>query len=129
MINLENEKRLKQIDWSIIGIIIIISLLIHSIYLLINEKKRILDIDSISDEEFVIQALINRSIASAIVLMFFLFNLSNYLDTINNPESSEDEINSRLLNLITSSLALIATLVEVFSVVRNYILLKENNNN
>ncbi|MBQ7140025.1 MAG: hypothetical protein IJO32_00815 [Bacilli bacterium] len=126
---MENEKRLKQIDWSIIGIIIIISLLIHSIYLLINEKKRILDIDSISDEEFVIQALINRSIASAIVLMFFLFNLSNYLDTINNPESSEDEINSRLLNLITSSLALIATLVEVFSVVRNYILLKENNNN
>lgn len=126
---MENEKRLKQIDWSIIGIIIIIFLLIHSIYLLINEKKRILDIDSISDEEFVIQALINRSIASAIVLMFFLFNLSNYLDTINNTESSEDEINSRLLNLITSSLALIATLIEVFSVVRNYILLKENNNN
>jgi len=129
VIKLENEKRLNQIDWSIIGIIIIIFLLIHSIYLLINEKKRILDIDSISDEEFVIQALINRSIASAIVLMFFIFNLSNYLDTINNPESSEDEINSRLLNLITSSLALIATLVEVFSVVRNYILLKENNNN
>lgn len=126
---MENEKRLKQIDWSIIGIIIIIFLLIHSIYLLINEKKRILDIDSISDEEFVIQALINRSVASAIVLMFFLFNLSNYLDTVNNPKSTKDEINGRLLTLITSTLALLATLVEVFSVVRNYILLKENNNN
>ena len=86
MINLENEKRLNQIDWSIIGIIIIIFLLIHSIYLLINEKKRLLDIDSISDEDFVIQALINRSIASSIVLMFFLFNLSNYLDTITNEQ-------------------------------------------
>lgn len=123
------EKRLKQIDWSIIGIIIIIFLLVHSIYLLINEKKGILGEESITDEQFVIQALINRVIASAIILMFLIFNISNLMDLINNSDASEFEINDQTYRVIVSSLALLATLIEVFLGVKNYLFLKEQENN
>jgi len=125
VISLENEKRLKQIDWSIIGIIIIIFLLIHSIYLLINEKKGLLGQESLSNEEFLVQAIINRVIASAVILMFFTFNTTNLKDLIESNDATEEEIKNQELRVIVSGLALLAVLIEIYLNVKNYITLKE----
>lgn len=124
----QNEKRLKQIDWSIIGIIVIIFILIHSIYLLINEKKRILNEDGLSDEEFLLQAIGNRSIASIIVIMFFSFSVSNLIDLINNPNSTEEEIKNQIYRVIISGLALLSILLDTFLAINNYIKLNQGEN-
>ena len=120
-----NKKRLKQIDLSIIGVIIFIFLLIHSIYLLLVEKKKILNIETISNENLVVQSLINRIIAFFVVLIFFSFSLSNYYDTLKS--GNEEKINNQKIRLLVSTFALLSVTTEVYLTIKNLIELKEEN--
>lgn len=115
---MQNNRRLEQINLSIIGIIIIILLLIHSTYLLLQEKKQILGIKSISNEEFITQAFGNRLIAFFVVLMFFSFSLENY-------NNSQKPNNEALLRVIVSALSLLAIIIEVYLNFENYIRLEK----
>lgn len=115
---MENNRRLEQINLSIGGIIIIILLLFHSIYLLLSEKKQILGIDTLSSEKFITQALVNRIIAFFVVLMFFCFSLENYYN-------SEKPNNEGLLRVIISSLALLATTIEIYLNLKNFVSLEQ----
>lgn len=119
-----NNKRLKQIDLSIIGVIIFIFILIHSIYLLITEKKKILNIETISNENLIVQSLINRIIAFFVVLLFFSFSLSNYMDIIKS--GNEEAINNQRLRLLVSSFALLSVTTEVYLTFKQLIELNEN---
>lgn len=125
MENENNEKRLQQIDWSIIGIIILIFILVHSIYLLINEKKGLLGEESLSEEEFLTQAIFNRGIASVIIIMFLLFEISNLKDLVESDEATEELIKDQKLNVLSSLLALIAVLIGLYLPFKSYITLRQ----
>ena len=114
-----NNKRLKQIDLSIIGLIIFIFILIHSIFLLVTEKKKILNIETISNENLVAQALINRVIAFFIVLLFFSFSLSNYYDILQSGD--EESISNQHLRLLVSTFALLSVTIEVYLTFKEFI--------
>ena len=114
-----NNKRLKQIDLSIIGVIIFIFILIHSIFLLVTEKKKILNIETISNENLVAQALINRVIAFFIVLLFFSFSLSNYYDILQSGD--EESISNQHLRLLVSTFALLSVTIEVCLTFKEFI--------
>lgn len=114
-----NNKRLKQIDLSIIGVIIFIFILIHSIFLLVTEKKKILNIETISNENLVAQALINRVIAFFIVLLFFSFSLSNYYDILQSGD--EESISNQHLRLLVSTFALLSVTIEVYLTFKEFI--------
>jgi len=115
-------RRLEQINLSAVGIIIIILVLFHSIYLLISEKKQILGLDSLTNEEFITQALGNRIISFLVILLFFSFSLENY-------NNAEDKTNTDLLRLLVSTFSLIAILIELYLTIKNYIAVKEEENN
>ena len=118
-----NTKRLKQIDLSIIGVIIFIFLLIHSIYLLLVEKKKILNIETISNENLLVQSLINRVIAFFIILLFFSFNLSNYQDILES--GNEEQISNQRIRLLVSTFALLSVIVELYLTIRQIIQLND----
>ena len=118
---MQENRRIEQINLSIIGIIIIILVLIHSIYLLISEKKQILGLDSLSNEEFVAQALMNRTIAFFVVLMFFIFALENY-------NNNQNKNNDAILRLTVSTLAFLSITIELYLTLKNYIEITEENN-
>ncbi|MBE6152835.1 MAG: hypothetical protein E7166_01220 [Firmicutes bacterium] len=123
----EENKRLNQIDLSIIGVIIFICILIHSIYLLLVEKKKILKIETISDENLLIQSLINRIIAFFVVLLFFSFSFSNYNDILKT--NNEEQINNQSLRLLVSTFALLSVTTEVYLTIKQFISLKESEQN
>lgn len=118
---MQENRRIEQINLSIIGIIIIILVLTHSIYLLLSEKKQILGFDSLTNEEFITQALINRTISFFVVLMFFIFALENY----NNNENKNSDV---LLRLTVSTLAFLSITIELYLTIKNYIETIENKN-
>lgn len=118
---MQENRRIEQINLSIGGIIVIILVLIHSIYLLVSEKKQILEIDSLSNQEFITQALINRTIAFFVVLMFFVFALENY-------KNNENKNNDALLRLTVSTLAFLSITIELYLTFKNYIEITEENN-
>ena len=111
MYNKEN-KRLKQIDLSIIGVIIFIFILIHSIYLLTVEKNKILNIETISNENLLTQSLVNRIIAFLIVSMFLYFNITNYIDLLQT--NDEEAINNQQTRILVSIFALLSVLTELY---------------
>ena len=119
---MKENRRLEQINLSIGGIIVIIFVLIHSIYLLSSEKKQILGMDTLSNEEFIIQALGNRIVAFFIVLMFFYFSLENY-------NNSENKNISDLLRVTISTFSFLAITIELYLNFKNYISLKQEENN
>jgi len=121
-----NNKRLKQIDLSIVGVIIFIFILIHSIYLLITEKKKILNIETISNENLIIQSLINRVIAFFIVLMFFSFAVSNYIDLLETQD--EERINNQRVRILVSSFALLSVITEIYLTFKELISINDQKN-
>lgn len=121
-----NAKRLKQIDLSIIGVIIFIFILLHSIYLLVTEKKKILNIETISNENLVVQSLINRVIAFFVVLMFFSFAISNYKDLLQSGD--EERINNQRIRVLVSTFALLSVITEIYLIIKEFISLKEQEN-
>lgn len=122
----QKNKRLRQIDLSIIGIIIIILILFHSIYLLVTEKKKILNIETISDENIIIQSLINRVIAFFVVLMFFIFSVSNYRDLLQG--SNKKQINNQKIRIFVSSFSLLSVTIEIYLTLKELISINEQNN-
>ena len=120
-----NEKRINQINWSLIGIIIIIFILVHSMYLLINEKKGLLGEETITDEQFVIHAILNRAAASVIVFMFLFFSASNLKDLIESGDATDEQIKNQVLRTMVSAFALIAVLLELYLGVKQYVELQE----
>ena len=121
-----NNKRLEQIDLSIIGVIIFIFILLHSIYLLVTEKKILLNIKTISNESVIVQSLINRIVAFFIVLMFFTFALSNYYDILQS--GSKDSINNQRLKLFVSSFALLSVTIEVYLTIKEFVSINNQKN-
>ncbi len=121
-----NNKRLKQIDLSIIGVIIFIFILLHSIYLLVTEKKKILNIETISNENLIVQSLVNRIIAFFVVLMFFTFAISNYKDLLQSGD--EESINNQRIRVLVSTFALLSVTTEVYLTIKEYVTLKEQEN-
>jgi len=121
-----NNKRLEQIDLSIIGVIIFIFILLHSIYLLVTEKKILLNIKTISNESVIVQSLINRIVAFFIVLMFFTFALSNYYDILQS--GSKDSINNQRLRLFVSSFALLSVTIEVYLTIKEFVSINNQKN-
>ena len=81
-----------------------------------------------TDEEFVVQAIINRAIASAIVLMFLVFGITNLKDLIDS-NASEDQIRDQVYRVISTGLGLLVVLIDLFLGIKNYINLKEEANN
>lgn len=119
-----NEKRLKQIDISIIAVIILIFVLIHSIYLLISEKKGLLGEETLSEEQFIVQVIWNRLTAAGVVLIFLIFSISSLNDLLNSEDISEEQIKDQLFRVIALALALVSILIELFLGFKNYIALK-----
>ena len=119
-----NEKRLKQIDISIIAVIILIFVLIHSIYLLISEKKGLLGEETLSEEQFIVQVIWNRLTAAGVVLIFLIFSISSLNDLLNSEDTSEEQIKDQLFRVIALALALVSILIELFLGFKNYIALK-----
>ena len=119
-----NEKRLKQIDISIIAVIILIFVLIHSIYLLISEKKGLLGEETLSEEQFIVQVIWNRLTAAGVVLIFLIFSISSLNDLLNSEDISEEQIKDKLFRVIALALALVSILIELFLGFKNYIALK-----
>lgn len=119
-----NEKRLKQIDISIIAVIILIFVLIHSIYLLISEKKGLLGEETLSEEQFIVQVIWNRLTAAGVVLIFLTFSISSLNDLMNSEDTNEEQIKDQLFRVIALALALVSILIELFLGFKNYIALK-----
>ena len=119
-----NEKRLKQIDVSIIDVIILIFVLIHSIYLLISEKKGLLGEETLIEEQFIVQVIWNRLTAAGVVLIFLIFSISSLNDLLNSEDTSEEQIKDQLFRVIALALALVSILIELFLGFKNYIALK-----
>ena len=119
-----NEKRLKQIYISIIAVIVLIFVLIHSIYLLISEKKGLLGEETLSEEQFIVQAIWNRLTAAGVVLIFLIFSISSLNDLLNSEDTSEEQIKDQLFRVIALALALVSILIELFLGFKNYIALK-----
>lgn len=119
-----NEKRLKQIDISIIAVIVLIFVLIHSIYLLISEKKGLLGEETLSEEQFIVQVIWNRLTAAGVVLIFLIFSISSLNDLLNSEDTSEEQIKDQLFRVIALALALVSILIELFLGFKNYIALK-----
>ena len=119
-----NEKRLKQIDISIIAVIVLIFVLIHSIYLLISEKKGLLGEETLIEEQFIVQVIWNRLTAAGVVLIFLIFSISSLNDLLNSEDTSEEQIKDQLFRVIALALALVSILIELFLGFKNYIALK-----
>lgn len=124
---MQENKRLNQIDLSILGVIVVIFILFHSIYLLTSEKKKILNIETISDEEMIVQALINRLIAFLVVVMFFTFAVTNYNELLKT-SNDEETINIQFTRVIISLLALLSVGLDVYLAFKEYISINENKN-
>lgn len=129
MENQNIEKELNQIDWSIIGVIIFIFILIHSIYLLISEKKGLLGEETLSEEEFLIQAIFNRGLSIVIIIIFLIFEISDLKDLFKSNEVTEESVNDQKLNVLSSVLALIAIIIGFYLPLKSYIELKQQENN
>lgn len=118
---MEEKQELNQINLSIIGVVIFIFILFHSIYLLNEQKKEVLHEESISDKEFITQRLINRIIAGVIIFMFFYFAYRNY-------QSKENKTFDDLLQLSVSTFTLIAISIEIYITYKAYLNTLENEN-
>ena len=116
---MNNNEEISEINISMIGIIIFILILFHSLYILNLNKKKIKD-NSVSDYNIVVHSLVNRVIAFLIFLVFLFFD---YKDFINSDDNSKKD---KTLTLISSLLALIAVIIEIYLAYKNYTKLKES---
>ena len=92
-------------------------------YIDLVEKKKILNIKTIGNENLVIQSLINRIIAFLIVIMFLGFNISNYKDLLQSGD--EERINNQKIRILVSTFALLSVTTEIYLTIKEFISLKE----
>ncbi len=115
---MEETNEIEQINLYIIGVIVIILVLLHAIYLLTVRKKKVLNEETISDEEYILQGLTNRIIAGIVVFMFFCFAYNNF-------SNLEEKTTNSYLQLSVSVLALIAVSIEIYLAYSAYISIQE----
>ena len=116
--NYVDNKKLEIVNGQIIALFLFIITLFVNILLAYNEKLNLEDKKSFFDnEESLIIAILNRIV---VVILSIYFVYTTYIEKeINNTDN---------IQLIASILALIASLVGLYNLLRNYSELKQNAN-
>ena len=122
---MNEDGQLLQIKIGKIFVVIVIITLIHSLYLLNVEEKRIKDEPTISRLESSKQSLINSFVILIVTVIYLFLEFKNYIELKRSNASCEQIIEEKA-RLAVFILAFLSILIDVIISINNYYNQKRN---
>lgn len=123
---MNKNEQILQIRIGQISVVVVIITLIHSLYILNVEEKRIKNEPTISRLESAKQNLINRIIILIVTVIFLLMEVKNFIEFQNGRVTKEDIIKQKA-RIVIFILAFLSVLIDVILGINNYYNLKKRN--
>ena len=125
---MDNEEKLEQIRVGKFSVVVVILTLIHSLYLINIQEKKIKKEPTISNLNITIQSIINRFIVLIVTLIYLYIQYVNYVSLVQS-KATEEELTKQKARIVVFVLAFLSVLIDVIIGITNYFDIKNENIN